>query len=177
MKWPIVVAVILIVAGILLALAALVTVKFDWKLFDTVQYEQKEQAFAADFADVAVKAETYDVVIMPATGSDVRVVYDAPTGNQVDAQAEVKDGKLTVSLKDTRKWYQKLTIFNFHTPTVTLYLPEGAYGALDVSVTTGEVRVEKGFSFASATKPERMARPASMVASNLSSSMESIFLM
>ena len=101
MKWPIVVAVILIVAGILLALAALVTVKFDWKLFDTVQYEQKEQAFAADFADVAVKAETYDVVIMPATGSDVRVVYDAPTGNQVDAQAEVKDGKMIARIDFT----------------------------------------------------------------------------
>ena len=151
MKMPIIIAIILLVIGFLLALGSLFMVRFDFRSFGAVQYEKREQTVTDSFTDIVIDADTFDVILAPVGEGGVRVEYDEPLKGKISLDVSVKDGKLCVTLKDDRKWYEKWTIFNFHSPTITVYLPEGDYGALDVSLTTGDVLVTKGFSFASAT--------------------------
>lgn len=151
MKPLMIVAIILICVGLLVAFFALLSVKFDVRLFSSVQYEEKEAVIADSFSDISISLDTSEVKILPATDDTVRIVYDDPKPEKMSVDISVKDGKLTVSLQDTRKWYEKISIFNFGRHEVVIYLPAGAYGALDLRLSTGKIAVEKGLTFAAAS--------------------------
>lgn len=150
MRLPIIIAIILIVVGLLLSLSALLMVKFDVHLFSSVKYEEKTATVAETVRDIAIHADTYRVNILPAEDGSVQVVYHEPLPENMTVSVSVKDGKLSVGEEDTRKWYQKISIFNFARQQITVYLPAGTYGALDIALSTGDVVVEKDFGFASA---------------------------
>ncbi len=150
MRLPIIIAIILIVVGLLLSLSALLMVNFDVHLLSSVKYEEKTAPVAETFRDIAIHADTYRVNILPAEDGSVRVVYHEPLPEDMTVSVSVKDGKLSVVEEDTRKWYQKISIFNSVRQQITVYLPAGTYGALDIALSTGDVVVEKDFTFASA---------------------------
>lgn len=60
----------------------------------------------------------------------------------------VKDGTLEIKNIDTRKWYEYIG-FNFDTPKITVYIPEGEYGKLSVKASTGDVEIPEVFKFKS----------------------------
>ena len=147
MKWPIIVAIILLFLGAAIVFCSLLMVRFDFKLFSAVQYEKKEQTIGEAFTDIAVEAKNYDVIVAPSETGSAYIEYDVPMGEESDFSASVKDGKLTVTVQKNRKWYKEWSLFGHGSPVITLYLPKGLCGVLDVSLTTGDVCVKEGFSF------------------------------
>ena len=150
MKKPIVIAVILIVIGLLLALFSLLLVKFDLRLFSSVKYEERTVSVTESVTALAIQASTRRVNILPSADGSVRVAYHEPLHENMTVSVSVKDGKLSVIEQDTRKWYQKIDIFGFGGQEITVYLPAGTYGALDMALSTGDITVEKEFTFAAA---------------------------
>lgn len=150
MKIPIIIAIVLICVGLLLGFFALLSVKFDVRLLSNVQYDEKTQVMTDSFSDIVISADTHDVRILPSDDGSVRVVYHELSSEKVTVNVSVQDGKLSIVEEDTRRWYQKISIFNFARHGITVYLPAGVYGALDIDISTGKIVVEKGFSFAKA---------------------------
>ncbi|MBQ8746680.1 MAG: DUF4097 family beta strand repeat protein [Clostridia bacterium] len=96
-----------------------------------------------DFSDISVNIETADVRFLPAEGETCTAVCKE---QQKYRFAVTSDGStLSVTCVDTRKWYER--IFTLFTPSVTVYLPKNAYGALSVHLTTGDTEVAFGFLF------------------------------
>ena len=61
----------------------------------------------------------------------------------------VQDGTLTVSFVDDRTWYEHIG-FIFHSPKVTVYLPETEYASLVIKGSTGDVEIADEIKFDSA---------------------------
>ena len=136
----------LILAGSLLFGGALTVAEWNWNIFSTSHYETVVHEIDEPVTAVSVVVGTADVTLIPSEDGKITV-----TGyEQVNLKnaVEVKDGALTIKLVDTRKWYEHIGI-HFEQPTVTVALPQGAYDALSLTLSTGDVMIPADFSFAS----------------------------
>jgi DUF4097 and DUF4098 domain-containing protein YvlB len=65
---------------------------------------------------------------------------------KVRHNVSVEEGTLTLQVDDQRAWYDHIGFF-FSTPKITVYLPVGSYETLRVTGETGDIQVEKSFTF------------------------------
>ncbi|MBR2617427.1 MAG: DUF4097 family beta strand repeat protein, partial [Clostridia bacterium] len=136
----------LILLGIILATVGLAVNGFNFKKFDMTKIEEKTFAVSAPFTSVSVETGATDVRFAPSqTGAGASVV--SRVDKKIQYSVEVVNGVLTVTRKDTRKWYDYIGI-RFAKQYVTVYLPEGEYQNLTVTGTTGDVTVPSNFTFA-----------------------------
>lgn len=137
---------LLIAAGALLILGTLASVGFDLKELNTVTYTRREYAVEGAFHSIAVQAENRDVRLLPAEDGRCRVLCDE---NEHGAFAvEEQDGVLTVSLRESWKWWEHIGFFwEFSVPQVTVLLPEESYRELTVKTSSGDIALPKDFRF------------------------------
>ena len=58
----------------------------------------------------------------------------------------VNNGVLKIEFDDSNT-IKKYTGISFETPCITLYIPSGKYGTLDIDAKTGDTEISKDFSF------------------------------
>lgn len=141
-----VIAAALILAGGMTFGCAMTMINWDFAKLSTDKYETREYEITDEFQNISVLADTADVTFLPSDGTECRVVCYEQTN--VSHEVAVKDGTLMVELIDTRKWYEHIG-FNFQTPKITVYMPEGEYAALTVKTDTGDVSIPREFQFKS----------------------------
>ena len=61
-------------------------------------------------------------------------------------EVKVEGETLTVVSKDTYKWYEKMFGYNGNLK-VTVYMPSGAYGDLNIKASTGDIIIPEAFTF------------------------------
>ena len=140
----------LIVAGALIALGIIVlgtafmAIGGDMAGFSTNKYETNEHQISDEFENILIRSNTADIKLVASEDDSCSVVCYEQTN--LKHSVSVKDGALEIKVVDERKWYEHIGI-NFSAPTVTVYIPKGEYGDLDVSVSTGDVDIPEGFGF------------------------------
>lgn len=117
---------------------------WDLSKLSTTKYETNEYTVSESFTGISVENRTADVELLPSEDGAVRVVCFEE--KNVKHEVTVEGGMLTVRAQDMRKWYEHIGI-NFKTATVKIYIPEGVYGALSISSTTGDTTVTAGYTF------------------------------
>ena len=135
----------LILAGCLLFGGALAVLGWDIKGFSTVTYETNEYEITEAYQSIFVSVDTGFVDFVPSENGETRVV--CLEQEKVKHIVEVWEGVLTVTAKDTRRWYEYIGI-GFVPPQITVYLPAGEYEALSANVGAGTVNVPADFGFA-----------------------------
>lgn len=145
-KLWLVIAVCLILIGCF-ALAGVMTVlHWDFGRLSTNSYETNEYEIDEDYTNISIVTDTADITLVPCEGEQSTVVcYERENAKHA---VTVRDGTLLIELNDTKQWYEHIGI-SFDTPKVTLYIPEGAYGALCIKLSTGDVTVPRDFQFES----------------------------
>ena len=114
-------------------------VDFDFLRLDTMKYLTNTYDITDIFHSIDVDTITADVEFRLAEDGKCRVVcYEQ---EEVLHDVHVKDGTLVIDAKDTRSWLDHLSFFNFKTPSITVYLPEQEYQALEVNNTTGDLKL------------------------------------
>lgn len=145
-NWLIVAASLTVVGGIIFA-GVMTVLKWDFLKLDIRKFETNIHVIAEEFDNISIKAKTADIDFVPTENGECKVVcYEQA---KVKHSISVENGTLTVSVVDERKWYDYIKIFSFKTPKITVYLPEGQYGALNIKDSTGDVDIPKGFDFQS----------------------------
>ena len=92
------------------------------------------------FESVTVLTKDAKVEILPAKDGVCRVsCYEEESLRHT---VTVKEGVLTVSVEDERKWYEYIG-FHLNAPKVTVYLPEKEYASLRVENKTGDIQVRE----------------------------------
>lgn len=140
----------LIVAGALIALGIIVlgtafmAIGGDMAGFSTNKYETNEHQITDEFENILIKSNTATIKLVASEDDSCSVVCYEQTN--LKHSVSVKDGALEIKVVDERKWYEHIGI-NFSAPTVTVCIPKGEYGDLDVSVSTGDVDIPEGFGF------------------------------
>ncbi len=142
-----IVAAALMTAGVLLCGVCFAALGFDVGRFETVKYETNEYTIEEGFEHLSIKVETANVTFVPSSDGVCRVVCFEK--EKLMHEVSVVDGTLTVTYRDARKWYDYIS-FSFRSPSLTVYLPAGAYGALALEGSTGDTVIPSDFTFASA---------------------------
>ena len=137
-------ALILLVVGALIAVAAMFSMKFDFTRLGTRKNETNTYTPSGDFDDILISTDTAEVVFLPSEDGKLKVVCVEETGGK--HIVSTLSGKLTIQAVDTRKWYENLGV-NAEKTSVTVYLPKKDYGVLNLGTHTGDVTVPAGFRF------------------------------
>ena len=140
----IILAASLILFGAIIFGGAMTMINWNFKKLTTDKYEDKEFILSESYKNISVKTNVSDVVLVPS--DDGKVV--CTERKNLKYSVSVKEEALVIELVDTRKWYDHIGIF-FGSQKITLYIPEGEYGALTVKSSTGDVNIPKEFKFES----------------------------
>ena len=146
-KKIIIIATSLITIGTIIFVGVMTMLKWDFKKLTTDKYETNEYEITDGFKNISVETVTADIVFLPSLDNNTKVVCRERIN--VKHSVEVSGDTLKISVVDTRKWYEHISI-NFETPKITLYIPNGEYNDLFVKNTTGDVTIPDGFTFTNA---------------------------
>lgn len=141
------VAASLVLLGLAVTGGAFAMVKFDFSGFATSKRVSNTYVLDGEIKDITVNVYTADVAFAAHDEDGAKVVcYET---EKLKHSVELKDGTLSVSTVDTRRWYDHIEIFSVGHSIVTVYLPRGEYNALLISSNTGDIGIPKDFSFES----------------------------
>ena len=145
MKLWIIIGLALIVLGVVLvnvgtsAMSGRITLS-------TVAYETNTHEITEGYHDITILTEGASLRLVPATDGKTRVeCYEESRAKHL---VSIKDGALFIRVINEKKWYEYIGI-NLESPAITIYLPEGEYGALSFRGSTGDVTLPDSFSFES----------------------------
>ncbi len=150
MKAAIIVAVILVVAGLVIAAGAMALTGFNFEKLSTKEFRTTVLKPSGSFERIDVTLTTADVRFVPS--EDGTCTVTCRDEEKIKYSAEVTGGVLTVSREDARKG---LDLFDpsisLEKNTVTVALPAKDYADLAVKTDTGDVTIPEDFSFGSLT--------------------------
>ena len=126
----------LILAGGMLFAGVMTALDWDFKNLSTNVYETTEHTVTDEFSDISITCNVETITFLPSDDEKVKVICHED--QQIKHLVSVENGALTIKRVDTRHWYDYIGI-GFGTPTITVYLPEGEYGDLNIKSTTGDV--------------------------------------
>lgn len=143
-----IVATCLVTLGLVAVVVSIALAGFDYSDFSTVQYETNTYTLYEEFDDISIITDTTDVRIKPSDDENVKVVcYEE---SKILHSVIIADGTLKIEKVDSRKWYEHINIgINLDGSSITVYLPDKAYGDLSVFIDTGDTEIAEGLLFES----------------------------
>lgn len=139
-----IIAAVLVITGAVMFIGVMMTLNWDFSKLSTVKYETNSYFINDGFKNISINTNTADVVFLPSDDGACRIVCDEE--KKLKHTVSVSDGVLTVSVTDTRKWYEYIGI-SWGTPKITVYLPDMQYGTLVIKDSTGDVEIPGVFGF------------------------------
>lgn len=140
-----VIAALLVALGLIIFVVVMAGCGWDFSRLSPVKYETNTYDITEDFDSISINACTADIIFTRSEDGEGKVVcYEE---ENMKHTVRVKDGRLEIEVVDASVWYER--IFSFKNPKLTVYLPEGEYGALSIESDTGDILVQKDFRFES----------------------------
>jgi len=144
MKTWLIIASSLVLVGCVIFGGVMTVFKWDFTKLSAVKYETNDYEINENYKNISIVTDTADIVFAPSENAKSSVVcYEQ---KNVKHSVTVKDSTLVIEVVDTRKWHEHIGI-NFSTPKITVYIPQGEYGALSIKSSTGDIEIPKEFSF------------------------------
>jgi hypothetical protein len=144
-KSLIIIAALLIVAGIVVFVGAFALSGFDFSRLSAEKYETKVYAISEAFDNIEINGMETDIFLKPSQDGKASAVCGER--DKLGYDVYVENATLFIIAKDKREWYEHVGVFN-KTLAVTLYLPEERYKTLKIDGRTGDIEVPGDFSFA-----------------------------
>lgn len=146
-KITIVAAAITVAAGLIISFGAMCAMGFDFRKMNTVSFTVNTYQVDEDFSGISVEGAESDIRLLPSEDGSCRVVCNE--SDKIYHSVSVKDGVLTVTRTDTRKWYEHIGIY-WGRMEITVYLPGNEYESVYVKSLSGNITVPKDFTFGDA---------------------------
>ena len=138
------IAALLIIAGIVFVLLAMNAGHWDFSVLNTAAYVTNTHKIQEAFENISIDTDTTDITLLASEDDSCKVVCleDAKAVHTVSVQ----DGTLAIRWTDERTWYEKIGILA-ETQKVTIYLPDTAYDTLMIQEHTGDIDIPKELRF------------------------------
>ncbi len=140
----VIVAVLLIIAGVCIASVALVMAEFSFEELSGERFERASHAVEDEFEHIYIAAKNYDVAILPIEGGEILIDFDE--SKNLGIVYELDRDMLVIKARDDRKWFDYIGI-NTGSSELKVYLPKSAYTSLTVSTDTGDITVPEDLTF------------------------------
>lgn len=135
-------------AGLVLAFAAMAAIQFDVERLNTMKFETRTYEVQEPFQHIEICDVDCDVRLLPAGDGLCRVT--CVESDKIVNMVEVKDGVLTITRQDNRRWYERMGIWWTGGADVTVYLPESEYRSIVLKTVSGDISVPEDFTFTTA---------------------------
>lgn len=121
---------------------------WDFSILNTSSYNTKTYEITDAVSSISINIDTADITFVTTDSDTARV--ECFEKENLPHSVTVDNGVLNISYTDNTKWYDyiSLGVDNTH---ITVYLPSGAYDALSISASTGDITIPQGFEFNTAT--------------------------
>lgn len=139
------IAAICIGVGIILALTAMIIIGFDFQKLNTIEPEKRTYDNLESFANIEAENAACDIILVPSADGKRKVVCDEATS--IMNQVTVENGTLKITEKDCRRWYEHIAVIWFNKMSVTIYMPQGEYGSLNLKSVSGNIKIPEEFKF------------------------------
>ena len=143
-KIALLVAAVLIVGGLIIGGAGLVTMGFDFTDMNTQQFTTVTHPVDAPFSGVAIDSAECDVRLLPSADDTCRV--ECCDSDRITHTVAVTNDTLTITRQDTRRWYEHIGVYWGREAVITVYLPLRTLDTLTVRTLSGDVTVSDAFS-------------------------------
>ena len=141
--WLLVAASLILLGGILYV-GVMSMLGWNFKDLSTVRYETNAYEISEAYRSISVVTDTADVVFVPSEDGVTSVTCHEE--QRMKHTVSVQDGTLVIKVVNTKKWYHYIGI-SFGSPKITIRIPAGAYEALSVKASTGDVKISQDFEF------------------------------
>ncbi len=132
-------------AGVILFAIGMLFAGFDFGGIDMQRFDMNVHNVQENFEHILIESDTADINLIASDDGNVRV--ECFEEKKVYHEVFVEDETLNIRIRDHRKWYDHIRLFNFRGPVITVYLPEGEYGDLTIDSHTGDVGIAQAFDF------------------------------
>ena len=109
----------------------------------------REVVIEESFHNIDIDFDVTDVTFVKSSESKSKIVYKER--EKEIHTSEVKDDTLVLRSQDTRKWYEKIFVFNYSSISATIYLNETSYSNLNMKVSTGDITLPGEFTYTNAS--------------------------
>lgn len=133
-----------IIIGAVIFVCAMSFLKWDFSKLSTNKYQTNEYQITEEFSSVLINTSTANIEFVASSEDKVKVVCYEEEGVKHEVIAD--NETLKVSVNDTRKWYQHVSI-NFQTPKITVYMPVREYSSLTIKESTGNINLPSELKF------------------------------
>ena len=142
-KW-IIAAICFILSGCIIFTCIMNIAKWDFTILDTTEYKVIKSDIEQEFKNISINTNEANIVFMKDdTKCSVLSKFPSVMEYTVIVQAET----LKIEIKDTRKWYERLSLFSFKEPRISVALPQDKYDLLIINTSTGDIDIPKHFTF------------------------------
>ena len=97
------------------------------------------------FRDIGIDSQTEDIRFVLSDDGSCRVVFEEP--ETAEFSAVITGDILEIRAGQTDRWYERLVLFNFSDPKITVFLPQAEYGSLNIKESTGDILLPGELSF------------------------------
>ena len=141
------VAVCLVAAGGAVFCLVMGANRWNFNLLWDEKMETKTFDVSGDFQRISIRSDTEKIDFRFSEDGKCRVVCREREKEAHTVSAA--NGTLSIEREDTRRWYDRISVFSFGAPSITVYLPRTEYAALAVEESTGDIVIPREFRFGS----------------------------
>lgn len=140
------IAAILVVAGIVLFSVAMWQAAFDFDKLSTGNYETNIYEITEDFTNLSLNTDTASIIFV--LSADGKCKVECCEEEKAKHTVTVEGDTLVVKVTDNRQWYDHIGI-RFDSPKITVHLPGAEYSALCICESTGIIQLPTELTFES----------------------------
>ncbi len=145
-KAALIIATILLVAGLIIGFVALASAKFNFHAFETASLELKDYPVEAEFRGIEIHGNTEIIRFERSSDGTAHVQCRETKRNTHTVEAE--NGTLKIVSEETSGWRNPIEI-SFEKEQITVFLPKDAYETLAIDTHTGDTDIPEWLRFGS----------------------------
>lgn len=141
-KTWLIIAAVLVLAGGAVFTSALAKSSWDFTSLSTVEYETNTYEIDDGFRNILITSDTEKISLVPSSDGKCRVTFVEKSKEQ--HTAAVEDGTLLIQKISSESQF---TLFSLDEPSITISLPKGEYGWLQILEHTGDIDIPGEYLF------------------------------
>lgn len=140
-----IIGVILIAAGLIVALAAMIMTGFDFSKYGSyANLERAEEAASAEGVnEIVIDTKQFGISVIPKETDEIRIEY--AINDEMGYEFTNSNGVYRMKYYSKKKWYDYIQMFNFEPSgdlaVIKVFIPEDFAGKLTLKTSYGEVDV------------------------------------
>lgn len=145
LKVTLIIAIVLVVAGLIIMTVALVVSKFNLQKLIAPTLTDSSVPVSGEFTSISIKSDSATVSIARSTDGLCRVDFTDFDDDSITHTVEISNGVLNVVRHDASMTRGYISLGTG--PSMTVFLPAEVYDELEIETSSGDINVPGGISF------------------------------